>query len=112
MANGCKGEPKFPFQLFSWQTKSGRARAKSKMNKKQRACMWLGDICTVVGIISLAIGVVWYIVQDITGELRVALPHYIVLVGLLIIFAGVVIVRISIPKDTQNEALLENKQEE
>ncbi len=71
-----------------------------------------GEDDIVIGVDSLAIGVVWYIVQDITGELRVALPHYIVWVGLLIIFAGVVIVRISIPKDTQNEALLENKQEE
>lgn len=68
IASGFKGEPKLPFPRFSWATKSAKAEAKSKMNKKQRACIWLGNICASVGMISMLFGLVWHLIQDITGK--------------------------------------------
>jgi hypothetical protein len=113
IASGVKGEPKLPFPRLPWATKSAMAKAKGKMNKKQRACMWLGNVCMLVGIIPITIGVVWFIVLDITGEHTVGSTSLILFwIGIFMFFTGVCIVRISMPKCTQNMALLQNKQDE
>lgn len=111
IASGFKGEPCYPH--LPWITKLAMTKAKSKMNRKQRACMWLGNVCMLVGIIPITIGVVWFIVLDITGEHTVGSTSLILFwIGIIMFFTGVCIVRISIPKCTQNMALPQNREEE
>lgn len=90
MASGCKGEPKLPFPRFSWATKSARAEAKSKMNKKQRACIWFGNTCSGLGAILLLIAVLWRLVLTITGEETIGSTANILFgIGIFIFFAGI-----------------------
>jgi len=89
MIGGCKGEPKLPFPRFSWATKSAKAEAKSKMNNKQRACIWFGNTCATVGVISMLISSVWFVVLDITGEHHIgSIPFKLFWIGAFIFFTG------------------------
>lgn len=54
IASGFKGEPNLP-----WIKKSKKPEAKDKMNKRQKACVWLGRMSSVVGTILIINGVVW-----------------------------------------------------
>lgn len=91
MASGFKGEPKLPFPRFSWATKSARAEAKSKMNKKQRACIWLGNTCAVVGVILILVTRVWKIILDIRGEEYTvgSISSKLFWIGIFIFFTGI-----------------------
>ena len=92
MASGFKGEPKLPFPRFSWTTKSARAEAKSKMNKKQRACIWFGNTCATVGVILTINDVVWRWIFTIKGENHFgSVPYILLWIGLFFLFAGVCI---------------------
>lgn len=68
MASGFKGEPKLPFPRLAWAKKSVRVEARSKMNKKQRACIWLGDICGFVGLVLLLYAMAWRLILTIKGD--------------------------------------------
>ena len=90
MASGFKGEPKLPFPRFSWATKSARAEAKSKMNKKQRACIWLGNICSFVGMILMINRVVWRCILIIKGESTIeSVSLTLFWVGTFMFFTGI-----------------------
>ena len=86
IARGFKGEPGYPH--LPWLRKSEIAKAKSVINKRQRACMWLGNICSVVGTILIINGVVWRWIFIIRGERNVGrLPHKLLLAGVFILIA-------------------------
>ena len=90
IASGFKGEPKWPFPRFSWATKSAKSEAKSKMNKKQRACIWIGNICSALGVFFLLIAVSWRLVLDVTGERTIGSNANILFcVGIFIFFTGI-----------------------
>lgn len=90
IASGFKGEPKLPFPRFSWATKSARAEAKSKMNKKQRACIWLGNICCFAGMILIINDVVWRWILTIKGERHLGSVSSILFwIGIFIFFTGI-----------------------
>ena len=94
MASGFKGEPNLP-----WLGKLKMAKSISKMNKKQKACMWLGRICSAVGTILTIIGVVWRWVFTIRGERVVgSIASKVFWVGAIAFFAGLCIIRISMPR--------------
>lgn len=77
------------------------AKAKSKRNKKQLACMWLGNICGFAGVILIINDVVWRWILTIKGERHLgSVPFILFGIGIFIFFAGVFIVKASIPKDT------------
>ena len=89
IASGFKGEPKFPFPRLPWAKRSVRVEARSKMNKKQRACIWLGDICSFVGLVLMLYGTVWRSILIIKGDLAVGNVSLILLfVGSFIFIAG------------------------
>ena len=85
IASGSKGEPELPFPRFPWAKKSVRAEAKRKMNKKQRACVWLGDIFGFIGTMLMLYGVVWRLILTIKGVRTVG--H----VSFILFFIGVFI---------------------
>ena len=91
IARGFKGEPKLPFPRFSGATKSAKAKAKSKMDKKQRACIWLGNTCAVVGVILTLVTRMCHIVLDIRGEEYSAGSIWSKLfwVGIILLFTGI-----------------------
>ena len=104
MASGFKGEPDLP-----WLGKLKMAKSISKMNKKQKACMWLGRICSVVGTILIINGVVWRWIFTIRGERNVGrMPSKLLLAGAFILIAGLCIIRISMPTGNNNRAKKEN----
>jgi hypothetical protein len=90
IASGFKGEPKLPFPRLAWAKKSVRVEARSKMNKKQRACIWLGNICSFVGTILMLYCVVWHLILTIKGDRTVGHVSFILfLIGTFIFFTGV-----------------------
>jgi len=81
------------------------AKSISKMNKKQKACVWLGKICSGVGALITITGVVWRWIFTIRGDRIVgSIPFKIFWVGAITFFAGICILRISIPTDNNNGA--------
>ena len=113
IASGFKGEPELPFPRFPWATKAAMTKAKRKMNKKQRTCMWLGDICSFVGMILIINRVAWRWILTIKSESIIgSVSLTLFWVGIFMFFIGMCIVRISIPKCTQHMALPQNKQDE
>jgi hypothetical protein len=89
IASGFKGEPELPFPRLAWAKKSVRAEAKSKMNKKQRACIWLGNICGFVGTILMLYGVVWRLILTIKGDRAVGHVSFILFfIGSFVFIAG------------------------
>ena len=86
IACGFKGEPGYPH--LPWLRKSEIAKAKSMINKRQRACMWLGNICSVVGTILIINGVVWRWIFRIRGDRNVGrIPFKLLLAGAFILIA-------------------------
>ena len=93
IARGFKGEPDYPH--LPWLRKSEIAKAKTMMNKRQRACMWLGNICSAVGTILILIGVVWRWIFTIRGDRTVgSIPSKVFWVGAITFFAGLCIIKI------------------
>ena len=90
---------------FPWLRKLKMAKSISKMNKKQKACMWLGRICSAIGTILIIIGVVWRWIFTIRGDRFVGSIQYkIFWVGAITLFAGLCIIRISMPTGKNNGA--------
>ena len=79
------------------------------MNKRQKAFVWFGRICSVVGTILILNGVVWRWIFTIRGERNVGrIPHKLLLAGAFILIAGLCIIRISMPTGNNNRAKKEN----
>jgi uncharacterized BrkB/YihY/UPF0761 family membrane protein len=98
IASGFKGEPNVP-----WIKKSKKPEAKYKMNKRQQACVWLGRICSVVGVILIIIGVVWRWIFTLGGDSFVgSITTYVFWVGAITFFAGLCIIKIDIPTGHHN----------
>jgi hypothetical protein len=75
------------------------------MNKRQKACLWLGRICSVVGTILIIIGVVWRWIFTIRGDRFVgSIPFKVFWVGAITLSAGLYIIRISMPTGNNNGA--------
>jgi hypothetical protein len=108
MANGFKGEPKLPFPRLPWAKKSVRVEARRKMNKKQRACIWLGDICSFVGTNLMLYGVLWRLILRIKGELTVGHVSFILFwIGIIIFFLGVFVSGLVYQRVLKTRPLLE-----
>ena len=75
------------------------------MNKRQKACMWLGRIFSAVGTILIMIGTVWRWIFTIRGERVVgSIPVKVFWVGAITFFAGICIIMISMPTGNNNRA--------
>jgi len=100
MISGFKGTPDTPFTRFRFvPTRAEIAESKKKMSKLQHIWMWFGNVCVTLGILFMLIGVLWYLVLDVTGELTMgSVASMLLLVGILIFFLGVLTVRMSIKK--------------
>lgn len=96
MTGGFKGAPDTPFAR-SVITREQIAEAKKKMSRLQHILMWVGNICMALGVLFMLIGVLWYIVLDVTGERTVgSVASMLFWAGILILFLGMSIFRISI----------------
>jgi len=96
MMGGFKGAPNTPFAR-SIITREQIAEAKKKMSRLQHILMWVGNVCMALGVIFLLIAVPWRLVLDVTGERTVgSTANMLFLVGILILFLGMCIFRISI----------------
>lgn len=112
IVSGFKGEPKLPFPRFSWATKSARAEAKSKMNKKQRACIWLGNICSFVGMILIINRVAWRWILTIKGESIIdSVSLTLFWVGIFMFFTGICVSGLVYQRILKTQPL-QNKQDE
>lgn len=96
MLGGFKGTPDTPLAR-SVITREQIAEAKKKMSRLQRIFMWVGNVFAALGVICLLIGLPWHIVLDIKGERTIgSTADMLLLVGFLILFLGMCIIRISI----------------
>lgn len=96
MIGGFKGTPDTPFAR-SVITREHIAEAKKKMSRLQHVFMWVGNVCMTLGVLFMLIGVLWYIVLDVTGERSVgSVASMLFWAGILILFLGMCIFRISI----------------
>ena len=96
MIGGFKGTPDTPLAR-SVITREQIAEAKKKMSRLQRIFMWVGNVFAALGVICLLIAVPWRIVLSITGEGTIgSTANMLFLVGILILFLGMCIIRISI----------------
>lgn len=74
------------------------------MNKRQKACVWFGRICSAVGTILMLIGVVWRWIFTIKGDRFVgSIPYQIFWIGAIAFFAGFFIIKISTPTGNNNK---------
>jgi drug/metabolite transporter superfamily protein YnfA len=74
------------------------------MNKRQKACVWFGRICSAVGTILILIGVVWRWIFNIRGDSFIgSIPYKIFWLGAIAFFAGFCIIKISMPDCNNNE---------
>ena len=77
----------------------------TKMNRRQqkKACVWLGRICSVAGVLITISSVVWRWIVTIKGD-RIGSSNSfkIALVGAVTFFAGLCFIRISKPIDNNN----------
>ncbi len=104
MAGGFKGTPDTPFAR-SVITREQIAEAKKKMSRLQRIFMWVGNVFAALGVICLLIGGLWHLVLDVTGEGTIgSTANMLFLVGILILFFGMCIIRISI-RGAENRTL-------
>jgi len=103
MISGFKGTPDTPFTRFRFvPTRAEIAESKKKMSKLQHIGMWFGNVCVALGILFMLIGVLWYLVLDVKGERTIgSTANMLLLVGILIFFLGVLIVRISMKKSAK-----------
>ncbi len=96
MTGRFKGAPDTPFAR-SVMTREQIAEAKKKMSRLQRIWMWVGNVCMALGVIFLLIAVPSRLVLDVTGERTIgSTANMLLLVGILILFLGMCIFRISI----------------
>ena len=96
MIGGFKGAPDTPLAR-SVITREQITEAKKKMSRLQRIWMWVGNVCMTLGVLFMLIGVLWYIVLDVTGERSVgSVASMLFWAGILILFLGMCIFRISI----------------
>ena len=96
MIGGFKGAPNTPLAR-SVITREQIAEAKKKMSKLQRILMWVGNVFAALGLICLLIGGLWHLVLDVTGKGTIgSTANMLFLVGILILFLGMCIIRISI----------------
>ncbi len=102
-----QGRPEL-LRTFWTQTSAGikyGAPGIAKMNKRQKACVWLGRICSAVGVFVTITSVVWRWVLTIRGDRVVGSNSFkILLVGAVTFFAGLCIIRIGKPTDNNNGA--------
>lgn len=74
------------------------------MNKRQKACVWFGRICSAVGTILTLIGVMWRWVFNVRGDRFIgSIPYKIFWLGAIMFFAGFCIIRIIKPTGNNNE---------
>ena len=86
------------------------AQAKSKMNKKQRACVWFGNICGFVGIVLMIYDVAWRWIFTIKGENHTgSLPAKLFWIGILIFFTGTCVSGLVYHRVLKNTAPPENR---
>ena len=98
MIGGFKGAPDTPFAR-SVITREQIAEAKKKMSRLQHIWMWVGNVCTALGVIFMLIGVLRFLVLDVKGERTVgSVGSWLFWAGVLIFFLGVLIVRMSMKK--------------
>ena len=77
--------------------------AKKKMGRLQHIFMWVGNVFTALGLICLLIAIPWRIVLDIKGEGTIgSTANMLLWAGFLILFLGVLIVRMSMKKGAKN----------
>jgi drug/metabolite transporter superfamily protein YnfA len=77
------------------------------MNKSQKACMWFGRICSAVGTILIIISMFWRWIFIIRGDRYVgSIPFKVFWVGAITLFAGLCIIRISMPRKGKGIRLL------
>jgi uncharacterized membrane protein len=96
MLGGFKGTPDTPLAR-SVITREQIAEAKKKMSRLQRIFMWVGNVCMALGVIFLLIAMPWHLVLDVTGEQTIgSTANMLFLAGILILFLGMCIFRISI----------------
>ena len=101
IAGGFKGKPDFPHTRLAIR-KSKDTKHYKEMNKIERICMLMGYFCTFSGIVLLFIGVLWFLVLDITRESIVnSISLTLFCVGALLYFLGFFITYISTRKDTK-----------
>jgi uncharacterized BrkB/YihY/UPF0761 family membrane protein len=101
IAGGFKGKPDFPHTRLMIR-KSKDTKHYKEMNKIERICMLMGYFCTFSGIVLLFIGVLWFLVLDITHESIVdSISLTLFCVGALLYFLGVFINYICTRKDTK-----------
>jgi hypothetical protein len=75
------------------------------MNRRQKACVWLGRICCAVGVLITISSMVWRWILTIRGDRWVGGNSFkILLVGTVTFFAGICILRIGKPTDNNNGA--------
>ena len=96
MIGGFKGTPDTPLAR-SVITREQIAEAKKKMSRLQHIFMWVGNVFAALGVLFALIGVLWCLVLDVTGKGTIgSTANMLFLVGILILFLGMCIIRISI----------------
>ena len=96
MLGGFKGTPDTPLAR-SVITREQIAEAKKKMSRLQRIFMWVGNVFAALGVLFTLIGVLWCLVLDVTGGRCVgSVASTLRWAGILILFLGLCIIRISI----------------
>ena len=96
MIGGFKGAPDTPLAR-SVITREQIAEAKKKIGRLQRILMWVGNVFAALGVICLLIAVPWRFVLSVTGERTIgSTANMLLYVGILILFLGMCIIRISI----------------
>lgn len=74
------------------------------MNKKHKACVWFGRICSAVGTILTLIGVALRWIFNVRGDRFIgSIPYKIFWLGAIAFFAGFFIIMISKPTGNNNE---------
>jgi hypothetical protein len=96
MICGFKGKPNTPLGRFV-VTREQIAEAKQKMGRTRHAWMWVGNVCSGLGVFLLLIAVIWRLVLAITGKGTIgSTANMLFLIGFLISISGFGVVRICI----------------
>ena len=73
------------------------------MSRLQRIWMWVGNVCAALGVFFLLVAVTWRLVLGVTGERTAgSTANMIFVVGVLILFLGMLIVRMSMKTSGKN----------
>ncbi len=96
MVGGFKGKPDTPVARFLI-TREQMAEAKREMSRSEHVWMWVGNVCSGLGVILLLIAVFWRLILAITDERTIgSTANILFLVGFLISISGFGIVRICV----------------